>query len=92
MANVEETLTITLRKPITGPDGGKFDRLDLREPTIGEVEKSTGKTGVKANIFLVSMVAEVPEAVIAKLSARDFAKALAFVNSFFGAGPEATEN
>lgn len=77
-----DELTITLRKPVTIGDI-TYDKLQLREPTAGQLEKSTNATSnVGAVINLISTVAVVPRKVVESLSQRDFQEASDFLESF----------
>lgn len=74
--------TVTLRKPVKLGDM-TYDKLDLREPTAGELEKASGATsdlGVVIN--LISIVAKVPRRVAEGLSQRDLQEASNFFVQF----------
>lgn len=78
--------TITLRKPVTlgsGDAAVTYAELKLREPTAGELEKSSkADTSIGMTINLISIVAKVPRAVAERLSQRDLGEVGAYLNSF----------
>jgi hypothetical protein len=84
--DLPDTLTITLRKPIEIA-GITYDRLELREPTAGEMKKLEGKTGTTATIDLLFMVTGVPIGALDKLGVRDLRKATDYLEAFFTDGP-----
>jgi len=76
--------TITLRKPVyVGKGGNPYTKLDLREPTGGELEKA-GKAATDMGVVLnlISLVAKVPRAVAEGLCQRDLREASDFLGSF----------
>lgn len=79
----ENTTLINLRKPVMLGDI-TYASLELREPTAGELEKSstsaTSNIGVVIN--LISTVAKVPRKVVESLCQRDFKEAGDFLDSF----------
>ncbi|SEJ21686.1 Phage tail assembly chaperone protein, E, or 41 or 14 [Azotobacter beijerinckii] len=82
---LQDELTITLSKPITigaGDAALVYEKLELREPTAGELEKaSRADTSVGVAINLIQMIAKIPRAAAEKIGQRDLARA----NEFFGA-------
>lgn len=78
-------ITIQLRKPVTLGDV-KFDKLDLREPTAGELERSSSgpssNTNMGVMINLISIVAKVPRKVAEDLCQRDLNEASDFFGGF----------
>lgn len=79
--DLPETLTITLRKPITF-NGVTYETIELREPTADEWAKWDGKTGVEADIIAVSTVAGIPQVVARKLVVRDLLQASRYLGRF----------
>lgn len=77
-----DQLTVILRKPVTIGDL-TFDKLDLSEPTAGQLEKaSNASSNVGMVINLISAVAVVPRKVAESLCQRDFQEASDFLESF----------
>lgn len=77
-----DEITIPLRKPVKLGDMS-YDKLDLREPTAGELEKaSSAATSVGVVINLISAVAKVPRRVVEGLSQRDLKEASDFLDGF----------
>jgi hypothetical protein len=83
--------TIVLRKPVTFAKVD-YTKLDLREPTAGELSKAT-KAGndVDTAIALISMIAKVPRGAVELICQRDFQEASDFLGSFTVTGPETGE-
>jgi hypothetical protein len=80
--------TITLRKPVT-LGGITYEKLDLREPTAGELSKATKAGGnVDVAITLISLIAKVPRGAVEGLSQRDLQEASDFLGSFTLTGLE----
>lgn len=82
---MDET-TITLRKPVKLGEV-TYDKLDLREPTAGELERATGGTSssdMTIVINLISIVAKVPRRVAEGLCQRDLQEASHFFVQFGG--------
>ena len=74
--------TIQLRKVVSIGDV-VYEKLTLREPTAGELEKAshaTSNTGVVIN--LVSFIAKVPRKVAEDICQRDFGEASDFFGQF----------
>jgi len=80
-AALPDTLTLTLRKPVTFIDQ-QITKIELREPRAGEMKQWANLTGVAASIAAVAIVSGLPEPVIGQLVARDIIAAGAFVDSF----------
>jgi hypothetical protein len=86
-----DSLTITLRKPVVIGDI-TFDKLDLQEPTAGQLEKaSTAASNIGVVINLISIVAVVPRKVVESLCQRDLKEAGDFLESFSAAAPTTGE-
>ncbi|VTU36226.1 phage tail assembly protein [Variovorax sp. PBL-E5] len=82
--------TITLRKPVTLGDI-VYDKLDLREPTAGELEKaSTAESNLGVVINLISTVAKIPRRAVEGICQRDLKDAGKFLDTF-SAAESATE-
>jgi hypothetical protein len=78
---METTLTLALSAPVKIGEQ-EWAELHLREPTVGENEKALqlGAT-VASNIYLVSTITGIPEAVVRKMSRGDFLKAIDFFDA-----------
>jgi Phage tail assembly chaperone proteins, E, or 41 or 14 len=78
---METTLTLALSAAVKIGEQ-EWTELHLREPTVGENEKALqlGST-VGSNVYLVSVIAGIPEAVVRKMSRGDFLKAIDFFDS-----------
>lgn len=93
--DVEEEMTLVLRKPVTmgqtaKSEGTTYDKLELREPFAHELEKATkASTDIGVVINLISLVAKVPRAVAERLSQRDLTEASNFFGRF-NSGPQGT--
>lgn len=90
----QDTLTLTFSKLITlgtGEGAPAYEKVELREPTAGELEKATrADTAAGVIINLVSLVGSIPRVAAEKMTQRDMAKASAFFGTFTDAGqPEA---
>jgi len=87
-----EQMTLELSKPVTlGSE--TYSVLELREPTVGEVEKAQraqrGADGsaTASDIVLVSLVSGVPKPAVEKIVYRDFRKAVEYLAVFLEGGP-----
>lgn len=92
MPQAEEKI-LTLRKPVVlgkGEDALTYDKLTLREPTAGELEKATGNatSNVSISITLIHLVAGVPRGVVEKIGQRDLKEASDYLGGFTEDGPE----
>ena len=88
---MQDEKTITLRKPVTLGDV-VYDKLELREPTAGELEKASKATtnlGIVMN--LISAVAKIPRVVVEGLCQRDLKEAGDFLDGFSAGGPTTGE-
>lgn len=88
-----EELVLPLRKPVVigkGADALTYDKLILREPTAGELEKATTSTtsDIGMSITLISLVAGVPRGVAEKIGQRDLKEANEYLAGFTEDGPE----
>ena len=84
---MSDTKTITLRSPVD-LDGHKFDKLELCEPTAGQMEKAAaGATGIACNIILISQVASIPIGAVRLLKKRDLEAAVDFLSGFRNDAP-----
>lgn len=91
MSDFIDEKTIPLRKPVALAEV-VYDKLDLREPTAGELEKASMlPTGVGQAISLIAAVAKVPRAVAERLCQRDFEEANDFLASFSDVSPTTGE-
>ncbi len=57
-------------------------KLDLREPTLGELIKADRYEGMQRTVVLVALASGLPRSVIEMVPISDFAKAAAFVLGF----------
>lgn len=92
-ASHPEELVLTLRKPVVlgkGDGALTYDKLILREPTAGELEKATTTTAsdIGMSITLISLVAGVPRGVAEKIGQRDLKEANEYLAGFTEDGPE----
>lgn len=86
-----DTLSLPLIKPVKLGEL-TFDKLELREPTAGEIEKAASASNdVGMMINLISAVAATPRTVVAQLCQRDFQAATSFLQQFNDAGQETGE-
>ncbi|QNK65762.1 phage tail assembly protein [Variovorax sp. PAMC26660] len=78
----QDEITITLRKPVKLGDM-TYEKLELREPTAGELEKaSSATTNMGVVINLIQLVAKVPRKVVEGLCQRDLKEAGDFLEAF----------
>ena len=81
-AEVQDTLVLTLRKPVTVASKS-YQAITLREPLAGELEAaSRAPSGVASLISLITIVAGVPRSVPEAMGSRDLARVDAFFNTF----------
>ncbi|EON14820.1 phage tail assembly protein [Pandoraea sp. SD6-2] len=84
--------TITLRKPVklgSGESEVVYDKINLREPTAGELDKATsvGGSNMGIGIMLIHLVSGLPKTAIEKLCQRDFTEANEYLGGFTDDGP-----
>jgi hypothetical protein len=84
-AALEPTKTIELETPIEWK-GASYAKLDLREPTGGEVLKASRKNGMDFVLLMVQQVSGLPEQVVQQLPIRPVNQAMAYISSFLDAG------
>lgn len=85
---MDDTLTIELAAPLEFANTS-YDKLVLREPTVGEMQKSFAKDGgLIAAILLISLVTDIPRGAIEKLPMSAFKKASDFLGHFTEDSPE----
>jgi hypothetical protein len=90
-----EQKLLRLRKPITlKGDTVTYDTLELREPTVDELDRSvrTEGSGYASNAALIAMVAGVPLAVVRKIGKTDYEEATAYLSGFSWTPPQSEEN
>lgn len=76
-----DTLTVSLRAPIE--TSGKYcDRLELHEPTLGELAKTDGDSGLKHAITLMSVSSGQIRAVIERMPITEFTEAARYLLAF----------
>ncbi|OVE45586.1 phage tail assembly protein [Chromobacterium violaceum] len=82
---VADELTLTLRKPIDF-GGEQIHVLELREPTLDELEKFSKEYQKNGHIagskFLISLVSGHPAAAIGRIGARDYKAAEEYLANF----------
>ncbi len=84
MDDLQDEMTLMLRKPVTIGDI-VYDKLDLREPTAGELSKAMkAPSSIDTAIALISMVAKVPKTAVEGICQRDLEDATAFLGRFKG--------
>lgn len=85
---MDDTLTIDL-VPAVKWEGGELERLELREPTVGEITKAFQKDqGIVASILLISLVSGVARGAIQNLPMSKFKIAADFLGHFTEESPE----
>ena len=86
-----ETKTIALKKAIEH-GGQTYGKLDLCEPTAGQMEKAgVHANGVTSNIMLLADVASWPPDAVRKIPKREFEEAIDFLRGFTFAAPTTGE-
>lgn len=84
---MEDTKTITLRKPIDF-EGRTIDKLELSEPTAGQMEKAAaGANGIASNLILIAEVASIPLGAVRLLKKRDLEAAVDYLSGFRNDAP-----
>ena len=78
------TKTIPVDPPVEH-EGEIYTKLELREPTVAEIEKIDDLGGTAWNRALIASVAGVPDKVISKLGVRTMNTAAAYLVGFTGA-------
>lgn len=87
---MDDTKVIDLATPIE-LHGQTYDKISLREPTVGEVDKAfKGTSGLAGTILLISLISDIPRGAIEKLPMRPFKEAAAFISVFTEDSPETT--
>jgi len=81
------TKSIELRKPIKLGDI-KYDTLELREPTLGEMDKAAKAAGSRfgSDIELLSLITNIPTLGIKQIGVSEYNEALKFISVFTNAG------
>lgn len=91
---MDDVKILALRKAITlKGDNKTYDSLELREPTVDELDRSAQTAGsvYAANAALISMVASVPLLVVKQMGKRDYEEATAFLSGFTWQPPQSGE-
>lgn len=78
---MDDALTITFRKPIEHASVA-YTKVDLREPTAGELAEADGVEGFASDVRLISVVGAMPEAAVRLIPAREFLQATRFLGGF----------
>lgn len=85
---MEDTKTIDLVPPVVWA-GGTIDRLELREPTVGEMTKAFAKDqGLAGSTLLISLVSGAPRGACENLPMSKFKIATDFLGHFTEDSPE----
>lgn len=84
---MEETLTITLRKPVKLGEV-EFKELRLREPTGAEWMQFDKLDGVEADLKAIAIVSGVPEPAVNMIGTRDIIRASRFLAGFLSIDPQ----
>lgn len=87
----DKTLTIELANPVEFANA-TYDKLELREPTAGEMVKSLTQTGLASTIALISLVSGVPRGAVEKMPISEVLKADDFLSLFTRRGPATGES
>ena len=82
----EDTLTVTFRKPFDDK-GVTYEKVDLREPTAGELAQTDGLEGYAIDVRIISVVGGMPESAVRQIPARDFLTATRFLGGFMRPAP-----
>lgn len=87
-----DTLSLPLKRPLVHA-GKTIDTLDLREPTVGELEEAANHpNGVTGTLSLISAMTAIPLNVLRKgLVASDYMKASDFLAVFTRPGQPISE-
>lgn len=84
--NEQDEIVIEFAKPIQlgkGEDALTFDKVTLREPLAGELEKaSRADTSIGSVIDMISLISKVPRGVAERMTQRDLRKADLFFQGF----------
>jgi hypothetical protein len=92
MSEQPDEFVMTLRKPITLGSGDAaitYDKITLREPEAGELEKATKEsTNVGVSITLIQLIAGIPRKAVEKMAQRDLREASDYLGGFTPDGPE----
>jgi hypothetical protein len=90
---MQDEITIELSAPVSigkGEAAVIYEKLDLREPTAGELEKaSRADTSVGSAITLISLITAIPRGAVEKIKKRDLVAANRFLEGFTDAGQPA---
>lgn len=88
--NDQDEIVIEFAKPIKlgkGEDAVTYDKVTLREPLAGELEKaSRADTSVGSIINMISLISNVPRGVAERMTQRDLKKADQFFQGFSALG------
>lgn len=83
--DIPDEMILTLRKPVKFGEES-YTELNLREPTMGEIEKFTKSLSkwdpLTAMNFFIASVAGIPKPVIDLIGGRDGKKAREYLSSF----------
>ena len=84
------SLTVTFKSPaLVG--SATYDHVDLREPTVGEMDEALSKpTSVKQVVSLISKVGGIPEAAVRSLKVTDYNLCRDYLMGFINASEQAT--
>lgn len=84
--DIQDEITITLRKPLTFGKGDKaqtFETVTLREPTAGELEAAArADTGVGGMLIIMRLQTGIPRQALEGMSQRDLKECNDFLESF----------
>ena len=83
---MDDTLTVTFAKPVEHASVA-YAKLELREPTAGDLAQTDGLEGYTSDVRLVSVVAAVPEPAVRLIPAREFLQATRFLGGFLKPAP-----
>lgn len=83
----DATLTVTFRKPIEYKSI-TYEKVDLREPTAGELAETSGLIGYSADIAIISAVGAMPDGAVKLMPATEFTEAARFIGRFITPAPE----
>lgn len=83
---MSKVITVELSEPLSA-NGKEYHTLDIRKPTVGDLEEATEASSGSSEIALirelVGVLANVPPNTLKKLSIDDFAEVSKAINPFF---------
>lgn len=84
---MDDILHLELKTPLRNAKGEDVAALDLREPTLGELERADNTNWVTRAKQLIHQQTQIPARELDKMAARDISKAAVFLANFTAADP-----